>query len=163
MTGRAADWPWSSFQATAGLVPAPEWLSVDWILGQFGETRPEAQAHYHRFVGAGPADGRPWDALVGGMFLGGEGFAEKLEPLLADRRPLAEIPRAQRFAGRPPLASLFTPPETSNRAERIMKMRQAHLDFGYTLKEIADFLGVHYATVSRAVKQIDLDLLDCKT
>ena len=30
-------WPWSSFRATAGLATVQEWLSVDWILGQFDE------------------------------------------------------------------------------------------------------------------------------
>jgi DNA-binding NarL/FixJ family response regulator len=30
-------------------------------------------------------------------------------------------------------------------------MAEAHIACGYPLKEIADFLGVHYATVSKAV------------
>ncbi|MBW6509662.1 MAG: helix-turn-helix domain-containing protein [Desulfuromonadales bacterium] len=34
---------------------------------------------------------------------------------------------------------------------------------GYTQKEIADFLGVHYATISRVIKRFESNLLDCKT
>jgi AraC-like DNA-binding protein len=32
-------------------------------------------------------------------------------------------------------------------------MCTAHIAFGYTLKEIADHLGMHYTTVSKAVKK----------
>ena len=34
---------------------------------------------------------------------------------------------------------------------------------GYTLKEIADFLSVHDAEVSQAVKRAGIKLSDCKT
>jgi transposase len=30
----------------------------------------------------------------------------------------------------------------------------AYATYGYTLKEIADYLGVHYATVNRAIKRV---------
>ena len=32
-------------------------------------------------------------------------------------------------------------------------MVRAHLDYGYTLKQIALALGIHYTTVSRAIKR----------
>jgi DNA-binding MarR family transcriptional regulator len=34
-------------------------------------------------------------------------------------------------------------------------MYEAHLQYGYTLKEIAEYIGVHYSTVSRAIKKIE--------
>jgi DNA-binding MarR family transcriptional regulator len=34
-------------------------------------------------------------------------------------------------------------------------MSEAHLQYGYTLKEIAEYIGVHYSTVSRAIKKIE--------
>jgi len=33
-------------------------------------------------------------------------------------------------------------------------MHQAHVKYGYTLKEIADYLGIHYTTVSKVIKGI---------
>ncbi|MBI2534293.1 MAG: transposase, partial [Deltaproteobacteria bacterium] len=36
-------WKWSSYRATAGLVLVPEFLSIDWLLEQFGQNRPAAQ------------------------------------------------------------------------------------------------------------------------
>jgi len=32
---------------------------------------------------------------------------------------------------------------------------EAYLQYGYTLKEIAEYIDVHYTTVSRAVKKIE--------
>jgi len=34
-------------------------------------------------------------------------------------------------------------------------MYEAHLQYGYTLKDIAEFIGVHYTTVSRVIKKIE--------
>ncbi|MFH1939655.1 MAG: transposase [bacterium] len=34
-------------------------------------------------------------------------------------------------------------------------MYEAHLQYGYTLKDIAEYIGVHYTTVSRAIKKIE--------
>ncbi|MBI5182128.1 MAG: helix-turn-helix domain-containing protein, partial [Nitrospirae bacterium] len=31
----------------------------------------------------------------------------------------------------------------------------AHVRYGYTLKEIADYLGIHYTTISKAVKEVE--------
>ena len=32
---------------------------------------------------------------------------------------------------------------------------EAHLQYGYTLKEIAEYIDLHYSTVSRAIKNIE--------
>jgi DNA-binding MarR family transcriptional regulator len=34
-------------------------------------------------------------------------------------------------------------------------MYEAHLQYGYTLEDIAEYVGVHYTTVSRAIKKIE--------
>ena len=34
-------------------------------------------------------------------------------------------------------------------------MYEAHLQYGYALKDIAEYIGVHYTTVSRAIKKIE--------
>ena len=39
-----AEWPWSSYRATAGLGDAPAWLCIDWLLSAFSERRSEAVA-----------------------------------------------------------------------------------------------------------------------
>jgi len=34
-------------------------------------------------------------------------------------------------------------------------MDEAHLQHGYTLKDIAEYIGLHYNTVSRVIKRIE--------
>ena len=34
-------------------------------------------------------------------------------------------------------------------------MYEAYLQYGYTLKDIAEYIDVHYAIVSRAIKKIE--------
>lgn len=151
-------WPWSSYRATAGLAAVPEWLTVDWILGQFSRELTEARQAYREFVAGGTTGASPWTALVGQIFLGGEGFAEQLAPQLTDRKQLTEIPKRQRYASRPSLDGMLAPRQRMDRSEKDAKIYQAHAFYGYTLKEIGDFLGLHYATVSRAVKRAEANL-----
>ncbi len=34
-------------------------------------------------------------------------------------------------------------------------MYEAHQQYGYTLKDIAEYIGVHYTTVSKVIKRIE--------
>jgi len=41
------------------------------------------------------------------------------------------------------------------RSQKDKAMYEAHLKYGYTLKDIAEYIGVHYTTVSRVIKKIE--------
>lgn len=86
------------------------------------------------------------------MFLGKESFADQIRILLQGKEELKEIPRKQRYVTRPPLNEIL---KYQDKTERNQAMYIAHLQYAYTLKEIAVCLGVHYSTVSRAVKRIE--------
>ena len=45
-----ADWPWSSYPATIGRAPVPDFLNVDGVLAQFSADRKRAQQLLHEFV-----------------------------------------------------------------------------------------------------------------
>jgi hypothetical protein len=149
MVKRPDDWKWSSYLATAGSIKTPEYLTIDWLLGQFGSKRKAAQKRYKKFVMEGISNESPWEGIQGQVILGGERFVEKFKDLLADKEKLKEIPRHQRYTGRPSLSALFRQGKTKD--ERNKKIRTAHLKLGYTLKEIADCLGIHYTTVSKVL------------
>jgi putative transposase len=140
---RAQSWKWSSYGATAGLAPVPEFLSTDWILAQFGKSRAQAQKQYREFVRDGSAS-RPWEDLKGQIYLGSEAFIEKHA---APNKDLKEIPQVQLRASKPSLGRIFA--KSGDRA-----IAEAY-NHGYRLHEIAAHLGVHYATVSRRLKQIE--------
>jgi putative transposase len=74
--GEIGAWKWSSYRSTAGLTSVPEFLSTDWLLGQFAKSRPTAQTRYREFVKEGLAS-RPWRELRGQIYLGSEEFVEE--------------------------------------------------------------------------------------
>src|SRR5262249_40458600 len=56
---------WSSYRATAGLVKAPEWLTREWILGQFCSQPRRAESQYRQFVQDGIGAASPWSQVQG--------------------------------------------------------------------------------------------------
>jgi putative transposase len=142
-------WRWSSYQATAGLRNEPYYLTTDWILGLFNNTRTVAHKQYRKFVREGIQRGTPWEELQGQVLLGGDEFVKKFKDLLEDKRQVKEIPRRQRYVSRPSLDKIFSGQEA--KGQRDMSINTAHMSHGYTLKEIADYLGIHYTTVSKVI------------
>jgi REP-associated tyrosine transposase len=142
--------PWSSYRALAGQAPAAPFLCTDVLLGQFGKSRASAQAAYRKFVEEGIADAN--EEQVRGERLGEEAFLRErfgLDP------PLAEIPRVQVEPLRRPLAEIF--------AASAEPVAAAYRQHGYTLREIGEYLGCHYSTVSRRLHWEEEVLLQCKT
>jgi putative transposase len=133
-------WPWSSYRATAGLEPAPRFLTAAAILGELGGSLAGAQKAYREFVAAGI--GEALADRVRGERLGSAGFLRErfgLEP------PLPEIPRVQVEPTRRPLVEIF--------AADSLPVALAYRLHGYSLREIAAHLGCHYSTVSRRLRR----------
>jgi REP element-mobilizing transposase RayT len=144
-------WRWSSYGATAGLRKKPHFLTADWILSLFDRKTALAQKRYRAFVREGMHSPSPWDELRGQVLLGEEGFAERIKDVLEDRKLIKEIPRSQRYVSRPRLDKIFG--ENDTRIQRNAGIVVAHLNHGYTLKEIADYLRLHYTTVSKVISK----------
>ncbi len=153
MVSKVDEWRWSSYKSTAYAGKVPEYLTIEWVLGQFAEQKNTARKRYREFVAEGLVDqARPWQKLTGQVFLGSENFVSRMCELLGDKQEINEIPRAQRYPGRPPLNRFFADILAGNRQHRNKRrVMEAHITHGYTLKEIADRLGIHYTTVSKIV------------
>lgn len=149
MVKQPGAWPWSSYRATVGKTTPPSWLQADWTLGQFSTQRRRAIEKYIDFVREGVSLPSLWSELKSQIYLGSERFVERMQKQLPEG-DLTEVPRAQRR----PLAK---PLENYQRryANPREAMARAYLTGDYTLKAIADHFGVHYATVSRAVKTFE--------
>jgi REP-associated tyrosine transposase len=145
---------WSSFRATVGLEAVPEFLDVEWLLGQFAKQGAAARRRYARFVLEGLGQSSPWAQVQGQVLLGDVAFIERLRPLLDEKSEHAEIPRAQRLARRPPLKKLL-PGAQASRQARDRAIHAAHIEHGYSLKQIGEALNLHYSTVSKIVKRVD--------
>ena len=145
----ANHWPWSSYRATISQASPLRCLQVDWLLSQFGSNREQAIMRYQNFVRAGIGLPPVWEKLKNQIFLGERVFVERLQSqILAESRDLKEIPKAQRRAIDKPLSYYV---ETFHNAKE--GMNKAYASGGYTMQQIADAFGVHYSTVSRAIKK----------
>lgn len=153
MVTQVGDYRWSSYRATVGLIETPSYLTCNWVLSQFAQSKAVAQRRYREFVKAGTWVASPWEKLKGQIVLGSDAFTEKIRPLLAKQAGFKEIPRAQRFANRPELETALARGKLYSKARRDSAMRVAHLKHGYTLSEIGSHLGLHYTTVSKVINQ----------
>lgn len=142
-------WPWSSYRATAGFEPAPEWLELDQLLGQFASDRRLARRRYRAFIRAGLADVHRPLPTDRDIYLAEPDYIRRRG---GNPNGSPEIPRVQR---RPITARL----EDLLRANSDAAIASAYREGGYTLREIADVLGVHYSTISRRVASHE----DCET
>jgi putative transposase len=135
------DWPWSSYRATAGLEPPEPFLTTDWLLAQFAPTRKLAQHRYRTYVEAGLAD--ELERQVRGERLGEDDF---LRESFGYDPPLEEIPRVQVEPLPPALEEIFA-------AAHPYPIERAYRRHGYTLNQIAKYLGCSYSTISRRLRE----------
>lgn len=149
MVKEPKDYRWSSYQGTSGYQKIPG-LFTDWILSQFGEEKTTIK--YQTFVLSGIKETSPLKEVKGQLYLGKKTFMDQIGHLLQGKDKLIEIPRKQRYINRLSLKKILN---YQNKNQRDQVIYIAHLEYAYTLKEIAEYLGIHYTTVSRAVKRIE--------
>ncbi len=152
MAKHPRDWRWSSYRSTGENAKAPEFLTVDWILGLFGKDRKKAQAKYRKFVSEGKGLPSPFADVEGEHILGTDQFVDAVRELFGAKDEIGEIPRDQRLPNRPSLATIFEGTERS-RIERDKSIRFARFNCGYTLTEISVYANIHVSTVSRIAGQ----------
>ncbi|MGH7299838.1 MAG: REP-associated tyrosine transposase [Candidatus Rokuibacteriota bacterium] len=155
LVAHPGEWRWSSFHATAGDAVAPGFLTVDWVRNLSGaRTQGEGARRYRSFVEAGAGAPEPvLERFRSKPVMTDDAFTEWPGPSRPDAVRCTEFPRAHRFASRPPLAKIFA--DVTSRADRNARAVVAVRDHGYTMKEVAEILGRHYITVSRALAGAD--------
>jgi len=144
------DWPWSSYQAVMGQSCAIQGLHVNKLLSFFGPTSEQARAAFVRFVDGGVAQQPIWNNLVGQIFLGNQTFVERLQEQVQLLCASNEIPRVQRCKRAVSLAEY-----QRRHRNREQAMASAYASGQYTMQAIARHFGVHYVTVSRAVRKAE--------
>ena len=142
-----AEWPWSSYRATADLCDTPVWLRTDGVLSAFSEQHHAAVAGYMAFVAAGRNQPGPWDGLKNQIFLGSDAFVIEMQGNIRPDAPQHEIPAVQRRPQPKPLSQFA---EAHKRDEAI---HRAYASGGYSLKEIGDYFGLHYSRISRILQK----------
>lgn len=158
MVAKAGDWPWSNYRASIGEVEPPAWLDVEWLLSRFNPEPSRAIIGFTRFVADGVGRPSPMERVRHQVLLGDDAFEAKVRAL-KNRPTLREVPMVQRRPLAWPLhvyAKRF--------ADRDEALACAYRSGAYSMQVIADHFGVHYRTVSRAVRRFEsAGLSECQT
>ena len=146
-----ADWVWSSYRATAGLVEPPEFLDLDWLQGFYGgRTRTEAQAAHREHIEKGQT---AYDGSFDAVVVGSPEFEGDVRREIGRTMSQLMVPRSYRALARPPLGKLFADVHDDLERRNLM-IRRAHVVYGYRQSEIARTLAVHPNTISKIVRRM---------
>ena len=145
-------WIWSSYSATTGQRSSHPCLTVDWILGQLASEREVAEEIYRKFVRAGIRAESIWKGLKGQSILGEDDFVKGMRDHITGKEHISQISKRQRFINRPILKNIFTIKVLQSKGARDERIIEAVEKYGYSQKQIADHLGLHFASVSRIIR-----------
>lgn len=146
MVNDTVDWAWSSYAATAGIEPHPEWLCTDWLLGVFSNSRKNAHATYRDFVRAGVGLPPIHKQVVGQMYLGDENFINAAKKHIPTDGNLKEVVRKQRAGSAKPISWY-----AEHHKDRSGAIVSAYRSGGFSMREIGDYFGLHNSTISRII------------
>jgi putative transposase len=138
---RLEDWKWSSYAATAGLMPVPQYLSISWLETLFlAASLKESQRLFRQCMN----DPQPIQAYLQAVEPATE---TAIRSYIVERLHELAQPCSYRTLMRPPIAQLF--PKDQDRTELKRAIAVAHETHGFKLAEIAHCIGLHPATVSK--------------
>lgn len=146
-------WRWSSYRATAGEEKPRELLETKLLLETLDRrSKAKAQSDYRHFIKEGMDKddaGLPteWKRV---SVLGTRLFLEKIRAKVRSKGNEKEYSKEARFVGRPSLETVFGTARTKK--QRNQAVRRAFRACGYSMKEISEHLGLHYATVSLVLR-----------
>ncbi len=157
---RIEDWRWNSCLEVMGKIAATGCVNKRETLSNFDQDENRAKGLFLDYL-MSKTEEDGLSSLKGGVVLGSAGFIEKIRGYLKLRESEREIPVKERLFCGPTLEELFTEGVTT-REVRNRKIYEAHVGYGYLLSEVANYLGIHYTTISRIFKK-ENDLLSIKT
>lgn len=150
IVSKPGEWSWSSYAATVGIRKKPEFLTTEWVLKNFHGDRVKAVREYKKFVSDSFKDSEVKMDLKEKAILGGKEFINSFRDRLRKAEPIKEIPKRERYSGRKELNEIFR--QVSEKKIRDQKICKAYFEYGYTMREISEYLEIHYTTVSKVLK-----------
>jgi putative transposase len=147
MVKHPGEYRWSSYKSMIGEAATPEWLATDGLLSLFSKQRAAARRRYSQFVSDGHEKGRLWDDLRQQIYLGDEGFIEKMQKQAVIEGDDLNIPLAQRRAPAPTLDTI-----TKKHPKRDKAIVAAYATGAYSYRELANYFNLHLSTIGRIVR-----------
>ena len=135
-------WEWSSYADTMGFSHRWPFLTVDRVWANLDAAdATEGRERLALFMAAADPSEYDWSGLI----RGDGALTARLRPLVQEKQGDTEFVYAQRFATRPMLAELFDGKREPWEIDDAVYLAFAR--HAYTLKAIAELLGIHPSTV----------------
>ncbi|HKB80704.1 MAG TPA: hypothetical protein VKH35_13405, partial [Thermoanaerobaculia bacterium] len=171
LVARPEDCRWTSYRATAGLSPAPQWLAFDDLLVHFGPDRHYARAGYQSFVEAAIGlKNEGWKRFAHNSYLGSKTWFAEVQDRIDLKPRSREFPLEQRAVGAAPMSEVvaavaehFAVDEVRIRSglERRSRMVAAWIGWNEALltgTAIAEDLRLSSSYVSALVRRCDREI-----
>ncbi len=93
IVNRPEEYHWSSYRFYLAREAKPQWLSLEWLLQEYGTTYRAAQRKYRQFVVAGieSSPGYPVDHVVGQAVLGSKEFIGRVVEGIDNGREIGDV------------------------------------------------------------------------
>lgn len=149
LTAAPDEWQWSSYRATAGLEPAPDFLSLDRVWSAVNCS--DIAAGRRRYIGhvAGGVEG---EELRKALLFGSERLARQVASLLVPHQHEIDFVRADRFAVRTPLTEIFAGLTAVEELKHAAA--EAFHVHGYTLRDIGRLIDRTPSAVCRWIRAV---------
>ena len=138
---RFEEWPWSTYAATVGLKPAPHYLSLSWLQTLFPAESLEASQQMFRQCMESQ------EPVIAYLLAVDPTLDVAIRSYVAERIHEMRQPSSYRELFRPPLEQLFWFEQT--KLERNRAIKNARVNYGYKVAEIARATGLDPSTVGK--------------
>ncbi|MBU4268287.1 MAG: hypothetical protein KJ808_05510, partial [Acidobacteria bacterium] len=96
----------------------------------------------------------PYEALTGQIILGSQRFIRTIAKQVNKSSLKKEIPRRQRYSAGIEMDEIFQ--KGARKGEkRETTIYRAYVEGGYTMHEIGEYLGLHYSSISLALRKYE--------
>jgi len=142
-------YPWLSHNEITGKKKKTGCVNIKEVLKIFHNNNDQAKKEYTRFLKE-KHDGKDLEKEIkAGFILGSMDFAKKVISNYSDKESRENI-KKERFADRPELDKIFK--DVGGKKERDKLIFKAFKDYGYTQASLGNYLNIHYASISRIIK-----------
>lgn len=142
------DWAWSSCAATLQRAPVPALLDLDTLTDSLGLEPAAAPVDQLQAL---VEDDQPTEPPKGPVVSGTRAMIDRVSPLVEPHKRDDEIVRAERLFARPPLKEILSGGTGAGSEDHCMY--EAFWRFGYGLREISEWHGIHPGTVWRRIRR----------
>lgn len=136
------EWPWSSARVSLGISSPPAWSAVREVWARFGTNEAVSAARYRAFLVDGMRATKAATLVRSGVFIG----ENQVSQFHASSSAPADVPKRERIE-LPTLDSILAAAPDTDAAIK------AAYRAGFSLRAIANYIGVHYSTVSRIARR----------